>query len=83
MFCITFKSSLMRGRFTHIYEKDFMDNYTLWTNHGEPGVVMQDGEEDDDHNIVDWAHLLIRTRLRCPNNFPNLSRYKNTSKLLL
>ena len=34
-----------------------MDNYTLWTKHGEPRVVMQDGEEDDDHNIVDWAHL--------------------------
>ena len=41
----------------HIYEKGFMDNYTLWTKHGEPGVVMQDGEEDDDHNIADWAHL--------------------------
>ena len=41
----------------HIYEKDFMDNYTLWTKHGEPGVVMQDGEGDDDDNIADWAHL--------------------------
>ena len=28
-------------------------NYTVWTKHGEPGVVMQDGEEDDDHNIAD------------------------------
>ena len=34
-----------------------MDNYTLWTKHGEPGVVMQDGEGDDDNNIADWAHL--------------------------
>ena len=34
-----------------------MDNYTLWTKHGEPGVVMQDGEGDDDDNIADWAHL--------------------------
>ena len=34
-----------------------MDNYTLWTKHGEPGVVMQDGEDDDDDNIADWAHL--------------------------
>ena len=34
-----------------------MDNYTLWTKHGEPGVVMQDGEEDDDRNITDWAQL--------------------------
>ena len=34
-----------------------MNNYTLWTKHGEPAVVMQDGEGDDDDNIVDWAHL--------------------------
>ena len=34
-----------------------MDNYTLWTKHSEPGVVMQDGEGDDDDNITDWAHL--------------------------
>src|SRR6185312_8514314 len=41
----------------HIYEKSFMDNYTLWTKHSEPGVVMQDSEGDDDDNIADWAHL--------------------------
>ena len=41
----------------HIYEKGFMDNYTLWTKHGESGVVMQVGEGDDDDNIADWAHL--------------------------
>ena len=35
-----------------------MDNYTLWTKHGELGVLMQDGEEDDDDiNIADQAHL--------------------------
>jgi hypothetical protein len=36
-----------------------MDNYTLWTKHGEPGVTMHDGEgdEDNDNNIADWAHL--------------------------
>ena len=35
-----------------------MDNYTLWTKHGEPRVLMPDGEgDDDDNNIVDWAHL--------------------------
>ena len=35
-----------------------MDNYTLWTKHGEPGVPMEDNEEDnDDDNIPDWAHL--------------------------
>ena len=36
-----------------------MDNYTLWTKHGELGVLMQDSEgyDDDDNNIADWAHL--------------------------
>ena len=42
----------------HFYEKGFMDNYTLWTKHGEPRVLMQDGEgDDDDNNIADWAYL--------------------------
>ena len=35
-----------------------MDNYTLWTKHGEPGVLMEDNEEDnDDDNMPDWALL--------------------------
>ena len=35
-----------------------MDNYTLRTKHGEPGVPMEDNEENnDDDNIPDWAHL--------------------------
>ena len=42
----------------HHFEKGFMDNYTLWTKHGEPGVPMEDnGEDNDDDNIPDWAHL--------------------------
>ena len=42
----------------HIYEKGFLDNYTLWTKHGEPGVVMQDDEgDDDDDNIADCVYL--------------------------
>ena len=43
----------------HIYWKGFMDNYTLWTKQGEPGVLMQEGEgdDDDDNNIAYWAHL--------------------------
>ena len=34
-----------------------MANYTLWTKHGEPGVVMEDNEDDDENDIPDWAHL--------------------------
>lgn len=28
-----------------------MDNYTLWTKHDEPGVVIEAYEEEDDDNI--------------------------------
>ena len=43
----------------HLIERGFMNNNTLVTKHGEPGVVMGDdeGEDDDDNNIPDWAHL--------------------------
>jgi hypothetical protein len=37
-----------------------MDNYTLWTKHGESGVLMEDDEDDDDdddNNNLDLAHL--------------------------
>ena len=36
-----------------------MNNYMVWTKHGEPEVLMQEGEGDDDedNNIADWAHL--------------------------
>ena len=38
----------------HIYEKGFMDNYTLWTKNGEHKVLMKDDEgDDDDNNIAD------------------------------
>ena len=38
-----------------------MDNYTLWIKHGEPGVPMENNEEDNnDDNIPDWAHLCGR-----------------------
>ena len=37
-----------------LFEKSFMDNYTLWTKYGEPGVPMEDNEEDNnDDNILD------------------------------
>jgi hypothetical protein len=37
----------------HLIERGFMDNYTLWTKHGEPGVLMEDDEEDDDDDDDD------------------------------
>jgi hypothetical protein len=42
----------------HLIERGFMDNYTLWTKHGEPEVLMEDDEDaDDDNNILDLALL--------------------------
>jgi hypothetical protein len=38
----------------HLIKRGFIDNNTLWTKHGEPGVLMKDDEEDDDD---DSAHL--------------------------
>jgi hypothetical protein len=35
-----------------------MNNYTLWTKHGEPGVLKKDDEDaDDDNNIPDLVLL--------------------------
>jgi hypothetical protein len=33
-----------------------MNKYTLWTKHGEPGVLMED-DDDDNNNNPDLAHL--------------------------
>jgi hypothetical protein len=44
--------------YIHLAEMGFMDNYTLWTKHGEPGVLMEDDEDaDDDYDIPDLAYL--------------------------
>ncbi len=33
-----------------------MFNYLVWIKYGERGVVMEDGEEEeDDDNIPDWV----------------------------
>jgi hypothetical protein len=41
----------------HLALNGFMSNYSLWTKHGEVGVMMEDNEEDDDgdNNLPDWA----------------------------
>lgn len=31
-----------------MYHKGFLDNYSLWTKHGEPWVTMDYDEEEDD-----------------------------------
>src|SRR5688572_3013652 len=41
---------------SHLFRYGFMPNYLVWTKHGERGVIMEDGEEEeDDNNISDWA----------------------------
>ena len=41
---------------SHLFKSDFMSNYICWTKHGETGVVMEEGEEeqwgDDDILIL-------------------------------
>ena len=32
---------------THLLYKGFMPHYNVWTRHGEIGVMMEDGEEED------------------------------------
>jgi hypothetical protein len=41
----------------HLALNGFMSNYSLWTKHGEVGVMMEDNKEDDDgdNNLPDWA----------------------------
>jgi hypothetical protein len=41
----------------HLIERGFMDNYTIWTKHDKPGVLMEEDKEDDDKNNSDLAHL--------------------------
>ena len=53
--------------------------------HGVPKKIVSDRGPQFVAHFWRSVHeaMVIRTRLRCPNNFPNLSQYKNTSKLLL
>ena len=38
---------------SHLLYKGFMPHYNVWTRHGEIGVTMEDGEEEeDDDNYV-------------------------------
>jgi hypothetical protein len=44
--------------YAHLIERGFTNDYTLWTKHGEPRVLMEDDEDaDDDNNIPHLAHL--------------------------
>ena len=61
---------------THLLYKGIMPHYNVWTRHGEIGVMMEDGEEEeDDDNYVPlntvmlqrWKLLKIkRNQTMCP-----------------
>ena len=36
----------------HLMSSGFMQNYTVWSKHGERGVIMDDNEEEDDDNDI-------------------------------
>jgi len=43
---------------SHLFKLGFMTNYICWTKHGETGVVMEEGEEEqwvDDDIIVEYG----------------------------
>ena len=41
---------------SHLFRYGFIPNYLVWTNHGERGVVVEDGEEEEeDDNILNCA----------------------------
>ncbi|XP_014660901.1 uncharacterized protein LOC101772603, partial [Setaria italica] len=41
---------------SHLFKYGFMPNYLVWTKHGKLGVVMEDGEEEEeDDTIPDWV----------------------------
>ena len=47
-----------RSLHSHLLKSGFMPNYICWTKHGETGVVMEEGEEeqwDDDDIIAEYG----------------------------
>ena len=50
---------------THMLYKGFMPHYNVWTRHGEIGVMMEDGEEeeDDDNYVPLYTVMLQRVKL--------------------
>ena len=61
---------------THLLYKGFMPHYNVWTRHGEIGVMMEDGEEEEyDDNYVPLNTVMLqrqelvkikRNRTMCP-----------------
>src|SRR5918995_1433829 len=45
----------------HLLYKGFMPHYNVWTRHGEMGVMMEDGEEEeDDDNYVPLNTVMLQ-----------------------
>ena len=64
----------------HIYEKGFTDNDTLCTKHGESGVVMQDGDGDDDDNMQTGLTYMKREPLKM-NPWMMLKKWMRLEKI--
>ena len=46
---------------THLLYKGFMPHYNVWTRHGEIGVMMEDGEEEEyDDNYVPLNTVMLQ-----------------------
>jgi hypothetical protein len=46
--------SSIKSLHDHLFKWGFMPNYFVWTKHGERGVIMEYGEEEDD-TIPNWS----------------------------
>ena len=63
--CVIYKNlkeyTSSRSLHSHLLKLGFMPNYICWTKHGETGVIMEEGEEeqwDDDDIIVEYCNTL-------------------------
>jgi hypothetical protein len=55
--CMNLKEYLCsRTLHTHLLKSGFIPNYICWTKHGERGVLMDDGEEDEEE--LDHANII-------------------------
>ena len=58
-FCKNLKEySCSMTLYTHLLKSGFIPNYICWTKHGERGILMDDGEEDEEE--LDHADIIAQ-----------------------
>jgi hypothetical protein len=49
--------SYPRKIYEHLFTSGFMPNYICWTKHGERGVIMEEDEEEDMAELINYTKL--------------------------